>query len=232
MILSLTNKLAYDDGPEIGKITNNYKDTIKSLNDEYLKRVPKAENCVIATRLANEYMEKMANLTVDYQKAYLRIYKDYYRDWQFWGTFYAIDEHTKKATFCRNAAGLLGVLSVLAQTHFLNPCVSQEEIKKDSQVIIVPRPDCPIDIDWSCSIGSFHLDCEKISFSNKEPLLLNIDHSFTTHRTTIMIGLGVDLSFKKSVGNIEGEGHAGGTMKYFITFDGTRPSDQGLAIRN
>jgi len=228
MQLDLSNKYAYEDGPEIGRLNNKYSETIKALSDEYIKKRNKSESCAAEVGLSNDYMEIMADLTRDYQKAYLRIYKEYYNNWQFWGSFAAVDEHTKRATFCRYAADLLSTLSGLAQTHFLNSCQPEPEVKKDSQLVIVPRPDCPIDIDYDCVIGSFHLDCTKIKFSTKAGLVLNMDHSFANHRTTIMIGPGEDLKFKLSYGNIEGQFKIAGKMQYFISFDGTRPSDQGL----
>src|SRR5450432_1249968 len=174
-------------------------------------------------------MEKMAIVTRTYQKAWLRIWKDYYNENAFWGSLSIGDPHLKKATFCGQAATLLGVLSQLGVTHFLSGCEEPPPVKKDTQSMLVPQPDCPVNIDFKCVVGSFHIDCEKIKFSTKAGLLMNVDHSFSNHRTTIMIGAGVDLQFgKKSVGNISGEFGAAGAMKYFLSFDGTRPCDQGF----
>jgi tetratricopeptide (TPR) repeat protein len=231
MLLDIDERMTDDGGPEIGKKQQAYKEEIKRLSDEYEKKERGLDNCAAQTGLANDYMEKMAFITSEYQKAYLRVYNDYYTDNIFWGSFAYPDKHIQKGFFYRYVASLLGVYLQLAETHYIQPsaCEAAPEMKKDTEALELPKPDCPIDIDWKCVVGSFHLDCEKIKFSTKAGLLLNAEHSFSNHRTTIMIGAGVDLKFgKRSVGNIEGEFGATGKMQYFITFDGTRPVDQGL----
>ena len=231
MLLDIDHKMTDDGGPEIAKKQQEYKKEIERLNTEYTAKARNLDNCVSETSLANDYMEKMAFATTEYQKAYLRVYNDYYTDNIFWGSFAYPDKNIQKGFFLRYAASLLSVYLQLGETHFLQPsgCGPVPELKKDTEAVELPKLNCPIDIDWKCVIGSFHLDCEKIKFSTKAGLLLNTEHSFKNHRTTIMIGAGVDLKFgKKSVGNIEGEFGATGKMQYFITFDGTRPVDQGL----
>ncbi|HTS45831.1 MAG TPA: tetratricopeptide repeat protein [Puia sp.] len=233
MLLDISNKMTEDGGPEIGKRQKEYRDSIKSLNDEYLKKRNNAHSCQEETGLANQYMEKMAFVTTEYQKAYLRIYKDYYTDNIFWGFFAYPDEHIKKGFFCKYAASLLAVLSQLAETHFLTTCEAPPEVEKDTDKVEIPRPDCPINVDLNVIVGSLHLDCEKIKFSTKREfgeigLLLDVEHTFNKHRTTIVVGAGVDVTFEKSVGNLKGEASAAGKMQYFLTFDGTRPADMGM----
>ncbi|HTQ27004.1 MAG TPA: tetratricopeptide repeat protein [Puia sp.] len=231
MLLDIGKRMTDDGGPEIAKKQHLYQYQIDSLMKEYKKKEAKLDNCQASASLANDYMEKMSFVTTEYQKAYLRVYNDYYTDNIFWGSFATSDEHIKKGFFYRYAGSLLAVYLQLAETHLLEPsgCGPVKEQTKDTAELQTPEPNCPIDIDWKCVIGSFHLDCQKIKFNTKAGLLLNVDHSFKNHRTTIMIGAGLDLAFgKRSVGNIEGEFGAAGAMKYFITFDGTRPMDQGL----
>ncbi|MFI5154179.1 MAG: tetratricopeptide repeat protein, partial [Chitinophagales bacterium] len=231
MLLDINQRMTDQGGPEIGKKQQEYKKKIELLTEEYNNKARSLDNCASETGLANDYMEKMAFVTTEYQRAYLRVYNDYYTDNIFWGSFATTDEHLKKGFFYRYAASLLSVYLQLGETNFLDPsgCGAVPEIKLDTEALELPKPDCPIDIDWKCIVGSFHLDCEKIKFSTKAGLLLNVDHSFKNHRTTIMIGAGIDLNFgKRSAGAISGEFGATGKMQYFISFDGTKPCDQGL----
>ena len=62
-------------------------------------------------------------------------------------------------------------------------------------------------------------------------LVADVVHTYRTHSTTIAIGAGLDLKFggeKLKAGPIQGGFGATGKMQYFLTFDGTRPSDQGF----
>ncbi len=231
MLLDIDQRFTDDGGPAIGKAQQKYKAEMDSLEKEYRKKDRELHDCDAETGLANDYMERMSFVTTEYQKEYLREYNDYYTDNIFWASFAYPDEHMKRGFFYRFSSSLIAVYSQLATTSFLQPsgCGPVPELKKDTEAAELPQPNCPIDIDWKCVIGSFHLDCQKIKFSTKAGLLLNAEHAFNNHRTTIMIGAGIDLQFgKKSVGNISGEFGATGKMQYFISFDGTKVADQGL----
>jgi len=229
MLLVVDNKLTADGGlPEIGRQQKKYKKTMQDLQDQ-LEKDTKTLDCPAKEPFEINFMEKAAIATRDYQKAYLRIYKEFYDESVFWERFYVNNKHIQKASFLRRAAGLLDVLGSLATTVCYYGCGPMPELQSASRPMEQPLPDCGIDIGFKCVVGSFHIDCEKISFSTKAVLLLNVDHSFANHRTTIMIGAGEDLAFgKRSIGNISGEFGVAGYMKYFVNFDGTRVSDQGF----
>jgi tetratricopeptide (TPR) repeat protein len=229
VFLAIDKKLTDDYMPEMAKQEKIFIHDFGELAKEHDQK-SKGLDCRAQTSLDNNTLEKMAIVTRTYQKAYLRPYVDFYNESMFWYRIYSTNQHTQRASLLRKASGLLGRLSQLAITMLeYNGCNQAPDIKKDTQSMVIPPPDCGIDISFKCVVGSFHIDCEKISFSTKAGLLLDIDHSFANHRTTIMIGAGEDLKFgKRSVGNIEGEFSTAGYMKFFVNFDATRPSDLGF----
>jgi hypothetical protein len=94
----------------------------------------------------------------------------------------------------------------------------------------MPDYDCLVDIGLNFGIGSFAIDCEKMEYHFGGLLVADVVHTYRDHRTTIAIGAGLDLKFggkKLKAGPIQGGFQATGKMQYFLTFDGTRPSDQG-----
>ncbi len=103
--------------------------------------------------------------------------------------------------------------------------------KKEEEDYVIKEPDCGIDIGLNLGIGSFRIDCEKMEYHFGGFLVADVVHSYRDHSTTIAIGAGLDLKFggeKLKAGPIQGGFGATGKMQYFLTFDGTRPSDQGF----
>ena len=104
-------------------------------------------------------------------------------------------------------------------------------MKKEEEDYVIKEPDCGIDIGLNLGIGSFRIDCEKMEYHFGGFLVADVVHSYRDHSTTIAIGAGLDLKFggeKLKAGPIQGGFGATGKMQYFLTFDGTRPSDQGF----
>jgi hypothetical protein len=198
MMLDITLRMDKNDANEISRSQNKYRERIKILQDEYKEKNKHTEGCGAEIGLANEYMQKMAVVTHEYQKTYLRIWKDYYHDNAYWSFFSSPDVHIRKGIFCGQTRTLLGVLLQLAETHFLEvpiDCASNEELKKEKGEMEI-EADCPFGEDgfeFPYAIGKFNFSCEKIEFQIGEVLVLNIGHSFSTGETTWAIGPGVSF---------------------------------------
>jgi tetratricopeptide (TPR) repeat protein len=223
-----------DQGEELGKAQTIYKEEIRQLDSSYRAAYTKVESCPEKLALSNKYMEVMSLFTKEYQHKSLLIYKDHYEDVAYWSMIAAPDPHTRRAAFATTVSGYLGVLLQLAETHFLDLCQHEDEPKKTAEEYEIPKPPCPFEINLKFVIGSFKLDCEKVQYSFSGvlfPIVANGVHSFRDHHTTMAIGFGVDLKYDGEAlkaGPIEGGFQATGKMQYFITFDGTHPSDQGF----
>jgi Flp pilus assembly protein TadD/sugar lactone lactonase YvrE len=242
--MMLDRKLQMDKGEaeEISKSQKNYKAGIQRLQLEYKERYNKTKGCGAQIALANEYMEKMSVVTREYQKTYLRIYKDFYHDMTYWGFFSSADPHLRKGTFCSQASALLGVLLQLAETHYLDvtiDCASNEKLKKEAEEIKI-EGSCPVGEDGyeiPFGIGKFNINCEKWELQFGEALVFNVGHKFTTGETTWALGPGISFigsghdAIKKvpeiKAGPITGGIDAGIKAQVFLTFRNGSLTDWG-----
>ena len=230
MVKEISLRLA-DEQPRLGRAQTIYHKEIAELYDEYNKAYSRAESCAEKLELGNKYMQAMANVTTEYQKTWLPVYKEYFNDYGFWGRVQTADKHFQRAAYADAARGYLSELLQLAETHFLNLCDPEADLKKEEEDYVIKEPDCGIDIGLNLGIGSFRIDCEKMEYHFGGLLVADVVHSYRDHSTTIAIGAGLDLKFggeKLKAGPIQGGFGATGKMQYFLTFDGTRPSDQGF----
>ena len=141
------------------------------------------------------------------------------------------DKHLQRAAYAAAVSGYLSELHRIADTHFAELCDPKADLKKEEEDYTFKEPDCGIDIGLNLGIGSFRIDCEKMEYHFGGLLVADVVHSYKSHSTTIAIGAGLDLKFggeKLKAGPIQGGFGATGKMQYFLTFDGTRPADQGF----
>lgn len=233
MLLDLKLQLE-DENEKLARAQHIYHKSIAELQDTYKAAYSKAKDCGEQTELANRYMQLMAFVTREYQKEWLPVWKDFFNDYAFWSMVAHPDKFIQKADYASTVSGYLGEMLRVAETHFLETsidCNNDDEIKKQQEELKIFPPDCPVDIGLEFGIGSFSLDCEKIEYHFGGLLVADVVHSFKNHSTTIAIGAGLDLKFggeKLKAGPIQGGFGAKGKMQYYLTFDGTHPSDQGL----
>jgi len=230
MVLEINLRLA-DEQEKLKRAQTTYKQEIKDLSTQYHDGLSKAQSCGEKLSLGNKYMQAAAVVTRDYQKAWLPVYKEYFTDYAFWGRVQSLDKHLQRAAYAGAVRGYLAELLRLAETHFAELCDPETDLKKEEQEYVFKEPDCGIDIGMNLGIGSFRIDCEKMEYHFGGLLVADVVHTYKTHSTTIAIGAGLDVKFggeKLKAGPIEGGFGATGKMQYFLTFDGTRPSDQGF----
>jgi DNA-binding beta-propeller fold protein YncE/Flp pilus assembly protein TadD len=241
--MMLDRKLQMEkESEKISESQKNYKASILRLQVEYKEKYNKTKGCGSQIALANEYMEKMSVVTREYQKTYLRIYKDFYHDMTYWSFFSSSDPHLRKGSFCSQASGLLGVLLQLAETHYLEvtiDCASNEKLKKEAEEIKI-EGSCPVGDDGyeiPFGIGKFNINCEKWEFQFGEALVFNVGHKFNTGETTWALGPGISFigsghgALKKvpeiKAGPITGGLDAGIKAQVFLTFRNGNLTDWG-----
>jgi len=226
----------HDEQEKLSLAQHIYNKTIAELNKAYKAAEVKADDCGEEVELANRYMELMAFATREYQKYWMPFWREVFDDMAFWTAVAYPDKHVQRGMYAGAVSGFLGEILRMAETHFLEPrsidCADTEEKKKDAEEYKMPEAHCPIDVNLDFVIGSFSLDCEKIEY-HFSSLIIAADavHSFRNHRTTIAIGSGLELKFgseKLKAGPIQGGFGVKGKMQYYLTFDGTHPSDQGI----
>jgi tetratricopeptide (TPR) repeat protein len=225
----------HDEKDKLSREQHIYRKSIDELTDSYNEARKNAEGCEELIAVANRYMELMATVTREYQKAWLPIWKEISNDGAFWSAVAYPDRHLQRATYASSVSTFLGEVLRLAETHFLEPgsidCAETNEKKKTADELKIMDMHCPIDIGVEFGIGSFSVDCEKIEYHFGGILVADVVHSIRNHSTTIAIGAGLDLKFggeKLKAGPIQGGFNVKGKMQYFLTFDGTHPSDQGI----
>ena len=208
-----------------------YKKEIQDLYDAYNYAYSHAASCAEQLALGNTYMEKMAAVTTEYQKIWLPVYREFFDDYAYWGRIQFSDKHLQRAAYAAAASGYLGELLRLAETHFLNLCDPETDIKKNEDDYKIPEPDCGLDIGFKFGVGSVRIDCEKMEFHFGEFIIADVVHTYKTHSTTIAIGAGLQAEFggeKLKAGPIQGGFTARGSMQYFVTLDNEHASDQGF----
>ncbi|MDP4149240.1 MAG: hypothetical protein Q8927_08055 [Bacteroidota bacterium] len=199
MLFDLKRRMERGDADEIARSQKQYHDHIKELQDEYNKKLHDVEECGGQIALANDYMEKMAVVTHEYQKTYLRLYKDFYLDNAFWSFFTSPDPHMQRAQFCQLTSGFLSVLLQIAETHYLDvtqDCATEEKEKKEAEEVEI-EGDCPLGKNGQeipFGIGKFNLSCEEGEFQIGELIILNIKHKFNTGETIWALGPGAAVS--------------------------------------
>jgi tetratricopeptide (TPR) repeat protein len=230
MVLEIGLRLT-DEAEKLSRAQAIYKKEIGDLDEQYRNALAHAESCGEQLALGQKYMEAASVLTREYQKIFLPVFKEYFTDYAFWGRLQFPDKHLQRAAYAAAVSGYLAELNQLAVTHFAELCDPKADVKKEEQDYVFKEPDCGIDIGMNLGIGSFRIDCEKVEYHFGGLLVADVLHSYKTHSTTIAIGAGLDLKFggeKLKAGPIRGGFGATGKMQYFLTFDGTRPSDQGF----
>lgn len=242
MLLDKTLQMDKGDWETISKSQKNYKAAIQRLQQEYRERSNKVKGCESQIALANEYMEKMSVVTREYQKTYLRIYKDFYHDMTYWSFFSSPEPHSRKGTFAGQASALLDVLLQVAETHYIEvtiDCASNEKLKKEAAELKI-EGSCPVGEDGyeiPFGIGKFNINCERWEFQFGEVLVLNVGHKFTTGETSWALGPGVSFigsghdAIKKipeiKAGPITGGLDAGLKAQVFLTFRNGSVTDWG-----
>jgi hypothetical protein len=221
---------------EIARSQKKYHEEIQNLEKEYDSKRKEIEgpNCGAYISLANDYMEKMSIQTIEYQKTYLHIYKDFYHDMAYWSLFSSPDKHAQRAAFCGLTSSLLGVLLQLAETHFLDvtiDCSSNEELNREAEPIEI-KEKCPIGEDGfeiPFGVGKFNFSCEKVELQLGEVLILNVSHKFTSGETSIAVGPGISIVGPSHeamkhvpelpIGHLSFSLDVGAKQQIFLTFD-------------
>ena len=216
MLFDLSREMTTNDADKIARAQKNYHQRIEQLQQEYDKSSHDAEGCGARIGLANEFMEKMAIETREYQQVYFHIYKDFYQDNAFWTFFSSNKKHLRRAAFCKLTSGFLSVLQQLAETHWLDvtiDCASNEKEEKEVDEIKIEGK-CPLTengVEIPLENRKFNVNCEETEFQAGEIIVLNVKQKFETGETMWAIGPGVSkkiIGYKHSKINVPQLGYA------------------------
>jgi tetratricopeptide (TPR) repeat protein len=211
MMLDLKMRWEREDADKIMKVQKTYDDQMKRLGAEYTERERGAKECGEEVGLANEYMQKDAVVTAQFQRDYLRIYKQVFSDNAFWTFFSSNNVHMRRALFCQVVSGYLSQLSAAAHTAFLHvrqDCMNDDKKEKEEEDIEIEGK-CPLGedgVEIPFGFGKYNVNCEESEFQIGELIIINVKRKFATGETIFAIGPGASLSIlgssHESIGKI------------------------------
>lgn len=211
----------------IGGLDAEYRGRLRSLGSFDTE----AERCAAENELANSYLPRFAYLTEEWQKKNLQLYRRYFDELVYWHylSLYPTGKDNFNMQFYVFVEQYLVMIGSVAQTKIILPCNAKKiTLSKESNEI--KEFECPLAISIPFIVGSFDLDCDKISFSAGEGALFGYEKNFKTKQSTISIGIGAKLDIGKvSLGPVEAKLSVGVGESLFISFDGeNKVSDAGL----
>ena len=190
------------------------------------------DQCKKLEALANKYLPQYAMLQEDFQEKNQDFFKSEFDEVIYWSYLHyhpVGDDHFRKECFYPAIVAYLGMLGKVANTKIIEPC-NYEPITATADSNEIKEIECPVDIEVPFIVGSFKLNCDKISISGGEGALFSYEKNFKTKQSTLSIGIGAKIwGVKKEFGPIKGSAGAGLSESLFITFDGNNKiADAGL----
>lgn len=211
----------------IGALDAEYRGRLRSLGPSNTE----AERCAAENELANSYLPKFAYLTEEWQKKNLHVYRQYFDELIYWHylALYPSGKDNFNIQFYAFVEQYLAMIGSVAQTKIILPC-DAKKITLNQESNEIKEFECPLSISIPFIVGSFDLDCDKISFSAGEGAIFSYEKNFKTKQSTISIGIGAKLEIGKvSVGPVEAKLGLSAGESLFITFDGdNKVADAGL----
>ncbi|MEO5564979.1 MAG: tetratricopeptide repeat protein [Chitinophagaceae bacterium] len=218
------------------RVTKNYTEAMGLLEQEYsIKRKALQDasaECPSFNALANQYLPKFAELTVDWQEKYKVVFQRYFDELVYWHylSLNPANENTFKMQYYVFIEQYLAGMGGICNTKIIDPCeVTPMNTTKDPNEI--GEPDCPIDIELGFGVGKFELNCEKFSFNAGEGVIFGYEKRFKTKQSTVSLGIGFKLDLGIKAGGTGVKVGAGLTESLFITFDGDNKfADGGIKM--
>ncbi len=230
---------------DYANIENEYLNKLKLLQEGFAKKEDECcgvgksgccptteEKCKAYDALANQYLPKYAMLTEDWQEKCLNHYKRLFDELMYWG--YLVrhpsgDDYFRVGCSYYLTASYLEMLGTVGKTKIIEPC-DFVPMTATCDISEIKEMECPIDIEVPFIVGSFSMNCDKISLSGGEGALFSYEKNFKTKKSTFSVGIGAKIwGVKKEFGPIKGSAGAGLSESLFITFDGNNKIvDAGL----
>jgi Tfp pilus assembly protein PilF len=181
------------------------------------------EVCDALNKLKNKYLVKFADINDEWQERNIGLFRKYYDELIFWNYLSSWDEIEFKIRFFDLTQKYFQAMSRVCETKILEPCVSPEPEDKEKPVETeLKQFDCPVEIEIPFLVGSFEMDCEKISFGAGEFIKFKYEKMLTGSRqSTMSVGVGFEL-YKFEVGafGVKAGAKAEAGMSVFLVFDG------------
>lgn len=189
------------------------------------------EVCDALNKLKNKYLEKFADLNEEWQNKNIGLFRRHYDEMIFYNYLSCIDQNEFRVRFYDITEKFFLAMYRVCETKILEPCVVDEpELEKPVETEL-KEFDCPVDIEIPFLVGSFEMNCEKISFGAGELVKFNYEKKLTGNRqSTMSVGLGLELyKIKAKAFGVEAGARAGASMSVFLVFDsGNHVCDGGV----
>ncbi len=226
-LTSLQNWVKNKFTPEYATLDAEYRGRLKGLGFFATEK----ERCNAENALANEFLPRFAVAMEELQERHLRIYRQYFDELVYWHflSLHPIDKDKARMRQIEFILQYLNMLGGVCQTKIIKHCDFKSfTITKESNDI--KKYECPLEIEIPFIIGSFSLDCDKVSFSAGEGAIFGYEKNFKTKISTLSVGIGAKLELGKvKLGPAEAKLSASAGETLFITFDGdNKVSDAGL----
>ena len=190
------------------------------------------ELCDALNKLKNKYLEKFADLNEEWQDKNIGLFRRHYDEMIFYNYLGCIDQNEFRVRFYDITEKFFLAMYRVCETKILEPCVIDEpEDKEKPAETELKEFDCPVDIEIPFLVGSFEMNCEKISFAGGEFLKFSYEKKLTGNRqSTMSLGLGLELyKIKAKAFGVEAGVKAGASMSVFLVFDsGNHICDGGV----
>jgi len=189
------------------------------------------ELCEALNKLNNKYLVQFADINEEWQKKNVGLFRKYYDELIFWNYLSSLDKNEFRVRFYDLTEKFFLTMYRVCETKILEPCVSEEPEEEKPVETELKEFDCPVDIEIPFLVGSFEMNCEKISFGAGEFIQFKYEKKLTGNReSTMSLGAGLELyKFKASAFGVKAGVSAKVGMSVFLVFDsGNHLCDGGV----
>jgi len=208
---------------EIDALEKEYQSKRKSLQEAYA-------GCAALNNLANQYLPKFAELTIDMQKKGMLVHQKYFDELAYWHylSLNPTGADNFKLMYYHLIDEYLALIGGICRTKIIDPCeYAETTASKESNEI--NEIDCPVDVELAFGIGKLQLNCEKFSFRVGEGVIFEYEKVFKTRQSTLSVGIGIKFDLGVKAGPAKAIVGAKAAETVFITFDGNNGiADIGL----
>lgn len=189
------------------------------------------EVCDALNKLNNKYLPQFADINEEWQEKNIGLFRKYYDELIFYNYLSSLDKNEFLVRFFDLTEKFFFTMYQVCETKILEPCVSPEPDEEKPVETELKEYDCPVDIEIPFLVGSFEMNCEKISFGAGEFVKFNFEKKLTGNRqSTMSVGLGLELyKLKASAFGVKAGINAKADMSLFLVFDsGNHVCDAGV----
>ncbi len=189
------------------------------------------EVCDALNKLKNKYLEKFADLNEEWQDQNIGLFRRHYDEMIFYNYLSCLDQKEFRVRFYDITEKFFLAMYRVCETKILEPCVVDEPEPEKPVEKELKEFDCPVDIEIPFLVGSFEMNCEKISFGAGELIKFKYEKKLTGNRqSTMSIGAGFEIyKLKGKAFGVEAGIKASADMSVFLVFDsGNHVCDGGV----